>query len=547
MNRDGLVAYTNEAKAKFKADGWWRDHLLTDWLADHAAKRPDVPALVIGRNSITYAELDRRVGRLAAGLTQLGLGKDDIVAVQLPNVPEFVISYLALASIGAVMQTVHMPYREGDLEGLLGHSGARGVICVEASRDYPTAEMMTGLKDRLPALEFVAVLGNAPDGAVPLAELYADVGPKPVADVGPKPAADAGPKPAVVADDLNVMLYTSGTTSSPKGVIVSSYPFTNNARHAVGEFGVTSDDIVFCPAPFSHLYGLFALQIALCAGATNLLLPGFAPADYVKLIESAKPTILFTGPAHHAACRQAGLYDGLDMSSIRIIVCSGSAVPPDLARWVDGLLPNGKFLQLWGMTELQAGTYNRPSDTLDQCAVTAGRATPGNEIRVVDEAGSPLPAGEEGELQICGASVFPGYYNNAEANRSSFDGDWFKTGDLATMDEDGCLTITGRIKDIINRGGVKFNPADIEAIVNKMQEVAMSAVVPVKDEVLGEKACIVIQPVDGASPTLEAITAYLDENGIAKNKWPEQLELVDALPLTPTMKVIKSKLQIGGA
>ena len=269
MNRDGLVAYTNEAKAKFKADGWWRDHLLTDWLADHAANRPDVPALVIGGNSITYAELDRRVGRLAAGLTQLGLGKDDIVAVQLPNVPEFVISYLALASIGAVMQTVHMPYREGDLEGLLGHSGARGVICVEASRDYPTAEMMTGLKDRLPALEFVVVLGNAPDGAVPLAELYADVGPKPV--------ADAGPKRAVVADDLNVMLYTSGTTSSPKGVIVSSYPFTNNARHAVGEFGVTSDDIVFCPAPFSHLYGLFALQIALCAGATNLLLPGFAP------------------------------------------------------------------------------------------------------------------------------------------------------------------------------------------------------------------------------------------------------------------------------
>lgn len=533
MNRDGLVAYTDEAKAKFKGDGWWRDHLLTDWLADHAAKRPDVPALVIGGNPITYAELDRRVGRLAAGLAQLGLGKDDIVAVQLPNVPEFVISYLALASIGAVMQTVHMPYREGDLEGLLGHSGARGVICVEAFRDYPTARVMTGLKDRLPALEFVVVLGSAPAGAVSLAGLYAD--------------ADAGPKPAVVADDLNIMLYTSGTTSSPKGVIVSSYPFTNNARHAVGEFGVTPDDIVFCPAPFSHLYGLFALQIALCAGATNLLLPGFAPADYVKLIESAKPTILFTGPAHHAACRQAGLYDGLDMASIRIIVCSGSAVPPDLARWVDGLLPNGRLLQLWGMTETQAGTYNRPSDTLDQCACSAGRATPGNEIRVVDEAGSPLPAGEEGELQIRGASVFPGYYNNAEANESSFDGDWFRTGDLATIDADGYLTITGRTKDVINRGGVKFNPADIEAVVNKMPEVAMSAVVPVKDDVLGERACIVIQPVDGASPTLDAVTAHLDEYGIAKNKWPERLELVDAMPLTPTMKMIKSKLRIGGA
>lgn len=528
MRREDLVAYPDDAVRRFKEAGFWQEELVVDWLDRHVATRPDHPAIIQGDARVSYRELMDKAEALAGGLLGLGIGKGDVVAVQLPNVAEFIYAFVAITRIGAVMQTVHMPYRGAEMEHLLSHSDARAVICVDKFRDYPTAEVLGELTGKLGNLEYVIVYGNAGDGQTSLAGLFDSA----ASDV-PRP------KPA----DPSVMLYTSGTTSSPKGIAVDSYPFAGNARLAVGEFSVTESDIVLCPAPFSHLYGLCALQIALCAGATNLLLPMFAPPDFVKLIEAGRATMLFTGPAHHAACRHAGLYDDADLSSVRIVVTSGAACPPELAAYVDSLLPNGKSLQLWGMTELQAGTYNRPGDTAEQRYNTAGFATPGMEIRVVAEDGEVLEAGEEGELQIRGSSVFPGYYKNPEANAEAFDNGWFRTGDLAAIDGDGYLTITGRTKDIINRGGVKFNPADIEALINGMSEVLMSAIVPVKDAVLGEKACVFVQPVEGETVTLSAITEFLDGKQVAKNKWPEQLELVESLPLTPTQKVMKGRLK----
>ena len=511
-----------------KADGIWREDILADWLDRHARKRPDLIAVASGDTQLTYAELLTEANRLARGLADLGINKGDVVAVQLPNIPEFLLSYLALSRIGAVMQTVHMPYREAELEGLLSHSGARAVICVAAFRDYPTAEIMGGLRDRLTDLEFVIVHGPAPDGATALADVptHGDL-----SDI-------ARPEPA----DPNIMLYTSGTTSSPKGVVADSYLFLNNARHTLAEWDVVENDIICSPAPFSHLYGLYALLVALAAGATNRCLPAFTPPDYVQLVNERKPTIIFTGPAHHAACRGMGLYDDVDFSSVRIVVCSGAACPLDLAEWVDAHLTNGKYLTLWGMTELQAGTYNRPGDAPAVRHASSGAAAPGNELRVVDDEDNPLPADQEGELQIRGCSVFSGYYNNPDANAEAFVDGWFRTGDLAKLDADGHLSLTGRSKDVINRGGVKFNPADIETLIVQMPAVQMCAIIPVPDSVLGEKACVVVQPTGEATINLEEITAHLDEQQVAKNKWPERLEIVENLPLTPTMKVIKGRL-----
>ena len=529
MQREDLVPYPAEAVQGFKDAGLWRDETLFDWLDRNVAARPGHPALVQGDRTLSYAEMAAEAERLAGGLASLGLVKGDVVAVQLPNVIEFVLAFHAITRIGGVMQTIHMPYRGAELEHLLDHSGARAVICVPAFRDYATAQVMGELTAKLANLEHVIVHGPAPDGAVALADLYT--------------RGDAGDVPRPAPDDPSVMLYTSGTTSSPKGVVVDSRPFLNNARLSVTEFEITPEDVFLCPAPFSHLYGLCALQNALCAGATSYLLPAFTPPDFVAAIGTGKATVLYTGPAHHAACRQAGLYDDADLSSVRIVVTSGSACPPALAEYVDGLLLHGKSLQLWGMTELQAGTYNRPGDSPAQRYNTAGFATPGNEIRVVGDDGGALPAGAEGELQIRGCSVFPGYYNNDEANAESFTDGWFRTGDLAIIDGDGYLTITGRIKDVINRGGVKFNPADIENLINGMAQVQMSAIVPVADDVLGERACVYVQPAAGAEISLADITAHLEAHQVAKNKWPEQLELVDAMPLTPTMKVIKGRLK----
>lgn len=520
-----LPSYWNDADIAFREAGLWRQETAIDWVRRAAEATPERIAIQGGGAKISFAQLQAQLDELAGGLSSLGLGHGDVIAVQLPNTVEFILAFLAITRIGGIMQTIHMPYRAAELEGLLVHSGARAVICLSEFKDYALAETHTQLRDQLPGLEFVFAFGGAVDGTMAFNDLFGFDAPP--------------PEPEPSADDPKLILYTSGTTSSPKGIAVNAHPFGSNARLAVGEFGVTDSDIILSAAPFSHLYGMCALQIGLCAGVTTQLLPAFTPTDFMTAVQSASATMLFTGPAHNVACRQAGLFDDADLSAVRIVVCSGAACPPELAEFVDGKLPNGEFLQLWGMTETQAGTYNRPGDSARQRYDTVGRATPGNEIRIVGG------DGDEGELQIRGSSIFSGYYHNDAANTENFTDGWFHTGDLASIDADGYLRITGRTKDVINRGGVKFNPADVEALIGKMDEVAMCAIVPMKDAVLGERACVFVQPAPDAGVSLQAITEYLDANQVAKNKWPEHLQLIDAFPLTPTNKVMKGRLKPG--
>jgi non-ribosomal peptide synthetase component E (peptide arylation enzyme) len=212
-------------------------------------------------------------------------------------------------------------------------------------------------------------------------------------------------------------------------------------------------------------------------------------------------------------------------------------------RAVAGRLPNGCITQLWGMTETQAGAYTRPDDPVEVAALTAGRPSPGTELRIVGSDGSVLGPDAEGELQVRGSLLFPGYFDNPEANASAFTADnWFRTGDLALRDEAGNVRISGRSKDIINRGGVKYNPRDIEDLLDAHPEVLQAAIVPIPDELLGERACCVVVPRGERAPTLETLCAYLLERGVARNKLPERLETVAEMPLTPTRKIIKGRL-----
>jgi cyclohexanecarboxylate-CoA ligase/acyl-CoA synthetase len=318
----------------------------------------------------------------------------------------------------------------------------------------------------------------------------------------------------------------------------------SNARGSAAELGLGPGDVLCSAAPLSHLYGLFTAHLALATGAASLLLPAFTPADLAGLVERGRPSAVFAGPAHLAACLGAGLFERHDFSSVRTLVISGSACPPELAEAVEARLPRGKVLQLWGMTELQAGAFNRPGDEARRRWASAGRASPGTELRVRGDDATAAPPGVEGELEVRGCSVFAGYYDNAEATSTAFTADgWFRTGDLAVLDAEGYLQLTGRVKEVINRGGVKWNPADVEALIGRMPGVAQCAIVAVPDPVLGERACCFAVPEAGATVTLDAIRAHLEDHHVAKYKWPEQLELVAEMPLTPTRKVIKRLLR----
>ena len=375
-------------------------------------------------------------------------------------------------------------------------------------------------------LRHVIAVGQSPAGTIAFASLLAT------------PPDEFLPR--VAATDRFLLLYTSGTTAAPKGVPVDYRRFLVNAALSAAELKIDPTSILLSAAPFTHLYGLFSVNLAFTTGAATAILPMFTPAALATALDQCHPTGLFVAPAHMSACLNEGLLTRERLSSLRFVLISGSVCPPALAHTVQERMPNGEVLQLWGMSELQAGTFTRPGDPLAARTGSAGRASPGTQLRVADGA---LAAGAEGELQVRGTSVFEGYLDNADATAAAFTADgWFRTGDLARLDAAGNLLITGRLKDVINRGGIKFNPTDVEAIVANHAAVAQCAIVPMPDPVLGERACCFVVLKPGAAVTLDQLREWLTVHEVAKLKWPERLEIIDELPMTPTRKVKKAEL-----
>ena len=482
---------------EYTARGWWADDTLGRWLARHVRERPEGRALLYQDQTWTWSGLAGKVAGIAHALAARGVARGDVVAVQLPNVPEFVFSYLAIARLGAVMCPLHMPYRGAEVRSLMSHSGARLAICLPQSQD-----LFEGRGTAFSSL-----------------------------DDGPALAPDVEAGPA----DPFLLLYTSGTTAAPRGVLHAYRTMLGNSRLGAPEHGLTARSRILCAAPLSHLYGLYSLHCAWAVGACTVLLPAFKPDDLGFVVQTKMPTALWTAPAHVAACRAAGVFHKYDWSSLELAIVSGSIAPPSLIRFLAEKLPRCAVTQLWGMTELQAGLYTRPGDPLELSASTAGRPSPGTELRL-----SP-----EGELQVRGPSVFSGYYRNEESTRAAFTEDgWFRSGDLGEKQGES-FAITGRSKDLINRGGVKINPADVEMLLDAHPKLLQSALVPMPDPVLGEKACVFVSlknPDDEVS--LQELIDYLLSKDIAKNKLPERLVIVKEMPLTPTRKIIKSRLRI---
>ena len=513
--------------------GWWRSDTLSGWRSRNARADPDGTALVDERGAVSNAELEARVASITRGLHHAGIRPGDVVAVQLPNVREHIEVLLAVSALGAVTTTLYMTFRGSELGAQLRHSRARMLVAPDRIGDFSPAGWWSEHRAELPLLETSVVLGDeVAAGAMPWKRLAA----------GGPPLPRDWREPT--AADPFLLLYTSGTTSSPKGVPLSYHQMLSNARLGIAEHDIRDGDVVLSAAPFGHLYALYSVEMAIAAGAANALLPAFSPPALADAIERLRPTHLFLAPAHLAACVGTGRLERMDLSSVRLVVLAGAAVPPDLVRALAPRLPNGEVCQLWGMTELQAGLYTRRGDGTELAARSAGRPAPGAQARIADEHGREVPRGAQGELQARGPSVFAGYFENPEATAAAFTADgWFRSGDTARMDAAGNVTLTGRLKDLVNRGGVKYNPQEVELLVESLPAVVQCAIAPVPDERLGERACCYVVPRPGETVTLEAICDFLRGKGIAKFKLPERLEILEDMPLTPTRKVIKGRLR----
>ncbi|MEI2733770.1 MAG: AMP-binding protein [Rhodoblastus sp.] len=509
----------------------WSNDTLTLWLEANASRAGDALAAISGDREVSYQELLKSSESFAGGLRSLGVRSGDVVSIQLANSIEFLIAYFGIARLGAVVSTVHLPYRTSEIRTLLHHAESVAFIAVSDQKGFCPVTEALALKAELPALKHVISLGRSVAGATDLTALLARSQSQALFD-----------RP--VASDPFLLLFTSGTSAGPKAV-PSSYERTlGNARLGALEHRLEASDTILSVAGYTHLLGLYSLHLATAVGATNVLFPAYSPGELSQAISRHRPTVLVCAPAHLAGLIANGLLGKTDFSSVRLVITAGSALPPEVAKAVSAILKNGFLTNLWGMTELQAGLYTRPGDAYDVATSTSGRAAPGAEVRIASADDKASGCGEEGELQIRGSLLFPGYYKNPAATKAAFTDDgWFITGDLAVMDGAGNVRITGRKTEVINRGGMKYNPLDVENLLGSHPKIAEVAIVPYPDPVLGQRACCFVVPKGRILPTLPELCAYLTERGISKVKLPERLEFIEQMPVTPTRKVMKGRLK----
>ena len=523
--------HSHELVKQFRSAGYWNDDTLSTYIEKWAAETPDKIAIVAPDRELTYSEWHSSSLKFANALLGLGLKRGDVIAIQYPNSPEFLIAYIGIALMGGVMCTLHMPYRAGEMAPLMNHGRTKAVICWQGDKKYDAPLTMEGLKTQVPTLEHIIVVGKPNRGQHSLKTLIENAMLAPIKD-------------PPIASDPCILCFTSGTSASPKGVVRTYETLTGNARIYSPTIELSADDRVMVAPPFTHVFGLTCATLALCWGSTNVLMPLFTPELYTDRLINGKPSILFSAPAHIAASIKAGLLDDVDLSSLKEVIIAGSVCPPEVAADLERRMPNGRSGQLFGMTETILIMQTPLNESPEIRHSSTGRKTEGIDIKIVNPLDdTEVAVNEEGELLLRGYAIMAGYLNNEAANKIAYTTDgFFRSGDLATCDANGNVIITGRVKDVINRGGIKINPTDIENILQAHPSIVLAALVPMHDDVLGERICMFITLAPNASFTFDDMTKYLEENDIAKMRWPERLEIIDEMPMTPTRKIQKGEL-----
>ncbi|MFB9269756.1 AMP-binding protein [Bradyrhizobium erythrophlei] len=527
------AAKRDASHAGFRQAGYWLDKTVDQLLSEAAAKAPDKVAIVADRadrdqaRRLSYAELEGLADRAASSLLRLGVGRGDVVTVQLPNWWEFVVTAFACSKIGAVMNPVMPILRERELLYILNFCEAKVFIVPKAYRGFEYAAMAQGMRSELPHLKQVIVVDGEGETSFERMLLSSEAGELP-----------AGLRP----DDMAVLMFTSGTTGEPKGVMHTSNSLIACCKALSGRFGLDSSDVLLVASPVGHMTGYAAIVLlSVYLGGTMILQDVWEAKRGVGLMAREGVTYTAASTPFLSDICEAVKAGAPQPRSLRSFLCGGAPIPSVLIeRAADEL--GLKVCSLWGMTEVLSGTLTEPVRAAEKSASTDGRSLEGMEVRIVDTDGRPAPTGEPGRLLVRGAQMFKGYYKRPEL--STFDSDgWFDSGDLAYMDKDGYIRISGRVKDILIRGGENVPVVEIENLLYKHPAVAAVAVVGFPDARLGERGCAFIVPRAGSAIDLAAVQAYLGEARMAKQFWPERVELVAELPRTASGKIQKFKLR----
>jgi len=528
-------------RARMVAQGFWHDRTINDDLDACVAACPDKLALTAvqvetgATTRFSYRELARMADRIAVGLARLGVGRNDVVACQLPNWWQFTLTYLACSRIGAVLNPLMHIFRERELSFMLRHGEAKVMIVPKSFRGFDFEQMVTGLQAGLPDLKHVVVVGGS--GANSFEALLSGPAWERESD-----AQDILTRSRPGPDDVTQLIYTSGTTGEPKGVMHSANTTMANIIPYAERLHLGASDVVLMASPMAHQTGfMYGLMMPIMLRASAVLQDIWEPRKAVELIRAEDATFTMASTPFLADLAKTVAEAGHGVPSLRSFLCAGAPIPGPLVEQARQAL-GAKIVSAWGMTENGAVTLTRLDDDDERSVRTDGCPLPGVEVKVVDMDGQALPPGDTGKLMLRSCSNFGGYLKRAQLNGTDAD-DWFDTGDLARIDEQGYIRITGRSKDVIIRGGENIPVVEIESLLYRHPAVAMAAIVAYPDERLGERACAVVVPKPGQSIDLPAIVEFLKAQKVAIQYIPERLVVRDAMPSTPSGKIQKFKLR----
>ena len=518
---------TTQLRDRYIKSGAWKDVTFYSCLERRAAEHPDRVVFVDERRGLTYKELKEQVDRCAAFFKSLGISEGDVVTMQFPNRVEFPIVFFSLELIGAIANKISPDFRRREVEYILRFSNSKAFVCASSFKGFDYAAMIHELRADLPLLKTVVVSG---DTTIPNVHSLEE---------GLRSHEPIAHSERVTMDPDAVMrmAFTSGTTGDPKGVM-HSFNTTLYAIEVINsEMGVTSDEVILVWLPVGLNWGYISLLQTVMAGCRAVLMERFDAERALQLIEKHRVTFIPTAPASLLAILNVPQFQKYDCSSLRVVVTGGASAAIETIKAYQQNM-KGHLLELYGMLETGFHTFTRFEDDPQKVNGTIGRVVGQMELRIIDEDGKDVPYGSEGEIAAYGPSVHLGYFNNPTANSELFTADdWFRTGDLGKyVDDVGNVMIVGRRKEMINRGGKKYFPREIEEFLYGHPSVLHVAIVGVNDTRLGEKNCLCVVLKPEHSLTLDDVIKML-KGQVADYKLPEMLEFYDELPFTPTGKI----------
>lgn len=507
------------------AHGMQADMNFFGVLDHHATRTPQQPITVFEGEAVTYAEMAARAGALAAGLHGGGVGPGDVVGLLSYNCPEFLETIFAANYLGAIAMPVNWRLAAPEIRYVLEHSGAKALVCDRSLTDLGD-EAAKGLESLAVR---ACVAGPAPGGWRVLDDLRA--------------AHSPARRVAVDGDDVHRLMYSSGTTGRPKGVMITHANLAwKNLAHMV-ELGFRADDVGLACGPLYHVGALDLTTTSLiAAGATTILHRAFDAKSVVDEIERSRVTTLWLAPAMVNAMMALPDLERRDLTSVRLIVNGGEKMPIPLIERIQRTFPSAWFADAYGLTETVSGDTFLDRHSIVTKLGSVGRPCLYLELDIWDEAGRSLPAGEQGEIVLRGPKVFKGYWRDPEATAAAMAGGWFHTGDVGVRDDEGYLFIVDRLKDMIVSGGENVAGSEVERVLYEHEAVLEAAVVGRRDDRWGEVpvAFVVLRP--GATASVEDLVEHCRAQ-LARFKVPKDIAFLDALPRNPSGKVLKRELR----